>query len=356
MAKNILIGLIGLTALLSAHTAVASETTVSGFASMVGGIVTQGDQYLADYPNTGLYDDALSFSPDTSFGVQLKTKLNPQSEFIIQALSHGAHGFDIDIDWAYLNISLDSEFSLQAGRKRLPLYYYSDFFSLGFAYYWMRPPSDNYTWQITNYNGVSLFYEPDFLNWDALFNIYIGREDDEHNKLLTLLLEGNNTTVSESWKNIIGFVAELSDDTFDYRFTIMSSELTRHHNDLVQSDGVRQLFYGLSINARFDNAIILSELNRYTRAADDIDVTTYMLSLGYKINSKTTPHITYSELQQSHIPLGDEHHYTYSLGVRHDLNKKMALKLQYDITTDKAVDSPIVGDGELLSFGLDIVF
>ena len=323
---------------------------------MAGAILTQGDAYLADYPNTGLYDQDISFSPDTSFGVQLKTHLNTESEFIIQLLSHGAHNFDIDVDWAYINLNLNSELSLQVGRKRLPLYYYSDFFNLGFAYYWMRPPNDNYTWQITNYNGVSLLYEPDFENWDASFNVYIGREDDDENRLLTFFNQG--VTVSESWKNIIGLVAELSDDIFEYRFTIMSSQLTRSSEGNVTSDGVKQLFYGLSINARFDNATILSELNHYTRPKDNSDITTYMLSYGYKISHKTTPHFTYSSLKESH-PLGNhiEQHNTVSVGIRHDLKKDTALKIQYDITTDKGTgNAVIVGDGELLSFGLDIVF
>lgn len=354
MVKILVFSIIGMASLLSAQTA-ASETKVSGFSSMVGGIVTQGNQFLADYPNTGLYDEDLSFAPDTSFGVQLKTKPNEQSEFIIQILSHGAHGFDIDIDWSYLNYTIDSELSLQVGRKRLPLYYYSDFYNLGFAYYWIRPPSDNYTWQITNYNGVSLFYEPDLGNWDALFNVYIGREDDDENKLLSFLADSN--PVKESWKNIIGFVAELSDDTFEYRFTIMSSQLTRSSGNTVLSNSVSQLFYGLSINANFENTIFLSEFNHYTRPSDDIDVTTYMLSFGYEVNEKITPHITYSELKQSQIENGgDEHHYTYSLGARYNFNTETALKIQYDITKDKAIKSTIVGDGQLLSFGLDIIF
>lgn len=354
MAKTLVSSIIGIMCLLSAHTA-ASETKVTGFASMVGGIVTQGDQYLADYPGVGLYDDDLSFSPDTSFGVQLKTKLNRESEFIIQILSHGANEFDTEIDWAYINYTIDSELSLQVGRKRLPLYYYSDFYNLGFAYYWIRPPSDNYTWQITNYNGLSLFYEPEIGNMDALFNIYIGREDDDENKLLSFLADNN--PVNESWKNIIGFVAELSDDIFEYRFTVMSSQLTREANSIVISDSVNQLFYGISVNAHFEKTILLSEFNHYRRPTDDTHVTTYMFSFGYKID-KTTPHITYSELKQTRtLNGGDEHHYTYSVGVRHDLNPSSALKIQYDITTDKGTgDSSIVGDGELLSIGLDITF
>lgn len=353
MTKTFVLTLFGLTALLIAQLTMA-ETKVTGFASMYGGLVTNGEQFLADYPNTGLYDTDFSFAPETTFGVQLKTNPNDQIEFIIQLLSRGAHEFDTDIDWAYVNYSINSELSLQMGRKRLPLYYYSDFYELGFAYYWVRPPSDNYTWQITNYNGLSLIYEPDLEYWDASFNLYIGREDDKENNLLTFFAD--NTPVDESWKNMVGFVAEISDEFFEYRFTAMSSQLSRESNNIILSDGVNQVFYGLSVNARFDNHIILSEYNHYKRAADNIRVTTHMISYGYKLQ-KLTPHITYSELKQlNNINGADEHHYTTSIGLRYNLNASSALKVQYDKTIDDAINSTIVGNAELLTFGIDVVF
>ena len=331
-----------------------AETKVTGFASMVAGVVTQGNQFLADYPNTGIYDEDISFSPDSTIGVQLKTKIDPQYEFIVQILSRGANEFEADIDWAYVNYSYNAEISMQIGRKRLPLYYYSDFYDLGFAYHWIRPPSDNYTWQITNFNGFNVSYEPDIMGLDSLFSVYLGREDDKDNKLLSFL--ASNNPVNESWKNIIGAVAELSNDIIDFRLSLMSSELEREVNGIVLSDGVAQVFYGLSVNAYIENYSILSEFNRYERSTDDIFVSTYMLSLTYKIN-QYTPHITYSELKQTiNAGGGDEYHFTYSIGLRKELNKSSAFKIQYDNTTDKATNSPVVGDGELLSFGIDIVF
>jgi len=334
--------------------AVAAETKVSGFASMVGGFVTNGDLYLSDYPNTGIYDEDLSFSPDTTFGVQFKTALDKQSEFIIQIVNRGAREYQTDIDWAYFSYAIDHQISVQIGRKRLPLYFYSDFFDLGLAYHWIRPPSDTYTWQITNYNGVNLYYESELNNWDMLLNVYIGREDDNDNELLSYL--ANNNPVNETWKNIIGFVAELSNESYELRFTIMSSLLDRHINNIQIAEDVDQFFYGVSVNYYYQALSVLSEVNRYERSADDIDVSTYMLSLAYKIK-KYTPHITYSKLEQTKNSIGgDELHNTVSIGFRYDLNKSTALKIQYDSTKDEATNTTIVGDGDLLSFGIDVVF
>jgi len=333
---------------------VKAETDVSGFASIAGGLVTNGDRYLSDYPNAGIYDDDLSFAPDTTIGLQLKTSLNEDSDFVLQLVNRGASDFHTDIDWAYLNYKFDHELSLQAGRKRLPLYFYSDFFDLGLAYHWIRPPADNYTWQITSFNGISLQYESELDNWDMLLNVYIGREDDKDNELLTFL--ASNNPVDETWKNILGFVAEFSDAQFELRFTIMSSQLDRFVNNVQIAEDVDQLFYGFSVNYTYRQLTVLSELNHYERDDDNISVNTHMLSLAYNIESYT-PHITYSKLRQDRsVGSGDELHSTYSIGVRKSLNKSTAIKLQFDKTSDKANTTTIVGDGELLSFGIDFVF
>ena len=333
---------------------VNAETDFQGFGSIAAGIVTSGDRFLSNYPNAGIYDDDLSFSPDTTIGLQLKTTLNDKTDFVIQLVNRGASDFDTDIDWAYINYSIDHELSIQAGRKRLPLYFYSDFFDLGLAYHWIRPPADNYTWQITSYNGVNLQYEAEMENWDMLLNVYIGREDDKDNELLTFL--ASNNQVDETWKNIVGVVAELSDEQFELRFTVMTSQLDRYVNNVQIADSVDQLFYGFSVNYTYQQFTILSELNHYERADDNIYVDTSMMSLAYKIKSYT-PHITYSKLRQDRsVGSGDELHSTYSIGCRKDLNKTTALKLQFDKTTDKANTTTIVGDGELLSFGIDFVF
>ena len=50
------------------------------------------------------------------------------------------------------------------GRKRLPIYY-SDFQDVGFAYTWVRPPTDLYGWEIVSYNGVNATYRGDWGGW-----------------------------------------------------------------------------------------------------------------------------------------------------------------------------------------------
>jgi len=339
--------------LLLQTTPLYADSVLSGYASVVAGRASNGDEYLADYPKAAVYDEDWSFSPDSSVGVQLKTDLDNDLMFVIQAVSNGASDYDVELDWAYLSYQLNAEFSIQAGRKRLPLYYYSDFFDVGYAYHWIRVPADNYTWQISNYNGVNLQYQSYLNEWDILVNLYAGREDSRNNDLLSLL---SDATVDETWKNMVGLVVEFSGNWMDFRTTYMQGQIDRSVDGVVIAEDVKQVFSGVSINFNLNRFVFLSEFNRYERDASDIVIDTSMVSLGYYWG-RFTPHISHSLLKQKHNAAGgDEYHTTDSVGVRWDYNDSTAFKIQYDRTEDRGITVPVLGDAEMLSLGVDFVF
>ncbi|MDH5471344.1 MAG: porin [Gammaproteobacteria bacterium] len=330
-----------------------AEVQISGFASFIAGKVINGSEFLADYPKTGIYDKDLSFSPDTSIGVQLTSDITEDFSLTLQLVNNGADEYQTKSTWAYLNYQYSPQISIQAGRKRLPLYYYSDTFDLGYAYHWIRPPADNYTWQIAHYNGISIIFEPRTTSVDSLFNLYFGREDSSNNELLGMFA---GAPVNETWKNIAGFVGEFSKDWFEIRLTYMRSLLDREINNTQTDHNVRQHFQGVSINLYYDHLSFLSEFNAYERPQADIRVVTNMQSIGYTLK-RITPHITRSELKQSQNSNGgDEHHSTNSFGIRWDYRDNIAIKIQYDKTIDKGINIPIRGNSELISFGADIIF
>jgi hypothetical protein len=352
MQKPLLAVVLGISVLASTAP-FAAETRVSGYGSFVAGKTISGQHFLSDYPKTGVYDRDWSFSPDTTIGIQLSHEIDQNYSFIVQLNAHGAREYETEINWAYINYQINTELSVQLGRKRLPLYYYSDFFDLGYAYNWIRPPADNYTWQISNFNGISLLYETHLGNWDASFNIYTGREDSQSNDLLSYLSADD---VDETWKNIIGVVGDFTYSWLNIRLTAMSSELDRTINDMLATENMNQQFAGLSVNITRDNFSLLSEFNGYKRNDDDIDIRTRMLSLSYTIND-VIPYISYSEFCQELTSAGgDENHTTRSAGIRWDIFRDTALKIQFDNIDDKGVGSPVLGDSEAIAIGIDVVF
>lgn len=352
MRKNLLVFIL-VTGSLFNVCAAGTDTQISGFASFVAGRASNDDQFLSDYPRTGIYDEDWSFSPDTSLGIQLNHTLKDAYSLVIQINAHGARDYEPEISWAYINYQINAEFSVQLGRKRLPLYYYSDFFDVGYAYNWIRPPADNYTWQITHYNGINLRYETHNNGWESSINIYSGREDSNQNDLLSYL---SGQEVDETWKNMLGVVGEFSYQWINVRLTAMSSELDRRINDTPVSDSTGQIFTGVSINLFPGNLSVLSEFNSYDRDDDDIRMRTRMISLAYNIDD-FTPYMSYSEFNQSLTSAGgDEEHNTRSIGIRWDFMSNTAFKVQLDRVTDDGVVSPVLGDSESLSLGIDTVF
>lgn len=358
--NNVIKTTIACGAIALSHTAIA-EINFTGFASINAGKVLSGSglpqanlppTFLADYPYVSAYDEDISFEPETLFGLQLSADLMEGLSATAQVVSRGANDFDAEFEWAYLSYEVNDNWTIQAGKKRLPLFYYSDFYDVGYAYVWMRPPADNYTWQIINYNGINAQYSGDWGDWSVSANIYGGSEDDPNNKLLSEFFFKQD--VREVWNDIIGGVLLLGKDWFEFRTTYMTYKNERYIN------GVRQLFngrnertgkfYGLAMNFDFETFFVLTELNRLDL---DGDLDTRMITAGYRFDT-VTPFVSYSEFEED--AAGGEEHNTTSLGLRWDFHPSAAFKVQYDKVEDKSVDLAVAGDSKALTVGVDLVF
>jgi hypothetical protein len=322
---------ITLCSLALSSTVAMAEVSFSGFASINAGKVLSGTgvpqygidepTFLADYPIVSAYTDEISFEPETLFGLQINAPLGEGLSATAQIVARGANDFDAQFEWAYLTYELNENWSIQAGKKRLPLFYYSDFYDVGYAYVWMRAPADNYTWQIFNYNGINALYTGSIGDWSVTGNIYTGREDDKENKLLSDFFF--KEPVREIWKDIFGGVIQTSNDWLEIRATYMTYTNQRYisgepatWNGKTERDGK---FYGIAANADWGNFFVLSELNR--------------LDLGGNLDTRM---ITF--------------------GYRWDFHSSAAFKIQYDDVEDNSFDLAVAGDSKSITIGIDLVF
>ncbi|WP_102796314.1 porin [Bowmanella denitrificans] len=346
---------------LSATQAMA-DVNLSGFASINAGKVLSGDgapqydippTFLADYPIVSAYEEEWSFKPETLFGLQVRADMGGGLSATAQVVARGADDFDAQFEWAYLSYELNDNWTLQAGKKRLPLFYYSDFYDVGFAYVWMRPPADTYTWQIFNYTGINALYTGEWGDWSVSGNIYGGREDSDNNRLLSQFFF--REPVREIWKNIIGGVLTLNKDWFEARFTHMRYTNERFQaGEQVTWDGSTERdgrFYGIAVNLDFGQFFALSELNRLDL---DGNFDSAMLTLGYRLDG-VTPYVGYSTYEQKDGEDGEEHNTTF-VGLRWDFHTSAAFKVQYDKVDDKSFNLAVAGDSRSLTFGVDLVF
>lgn len=121
---------------LIATPALATDIRIDGFANIVAG------QMISDTDDGSLYgyDEDLSFSPESNYGIQFRGDLQEGLSVTAQIVGRGSEEFDATVTWAYLTYEINDELSLKAGRSRVPYFIYSDFLDIGYAYHWIRPP------------------------------------------------------------------------------------------------------------------------------------------------------------------------------------------------------------------------
>ncbi|QBG36205.1 porin [Litorilituus sediminis] len=346
-----------------------AEVNISGFSSINVGKVLSGTgvehygiepTFLADYPNVSAYNEEWDFEPESLFGIQFDADLMDGLSATAQIVARGTEEWKPEFEWAYISYELNENWTLQAGKKRLPLFYYSDFYDVGYAYVWMRPSADNYTWQIFNYTGMNVLYSTDIGDWSLAANLYGGKEDDKDNKLLGDYFSGGVET-REIWKDILGGVVNISKDWFEARFTAMQYTNERY------VDGERKYwgeddyrdgtFYGAAFNFDFENLFVLTELSHLAIDEYSFERTlkfdSRMITVGYRIQ-EFTPFVAYSEFEQE----GEdgENHNTQSVGLRWDFHSSAAFKVQYDKVEDNSYWLAVAGDSESLTFGVDLIF
>ena len=170
-------------------TAQAADLRINGFASIGAGLTisegkdiapgsnsasTDGNAtFLADSPTNARYDDDIDFRPDSIYGLQITSALGEGLSATGQITGTGGEDFDATVAWAYVSYDLDDNWTLLAGRQRIPLYFYSDFLDVGYAYHWVRPPSPANS-IFDSYDGAQLRHQGSIGSWDTRVQLFAG--------------------------------------------------------------------------------------------------------------------------------------------------------------------------------------
>ena len=326
----------------------------------------QGWEYAAVYQKS----KGWQFDQESLLGVQIKKEFSPTlsatAQLVVRALNPN-HGSRPTVDWAYVTWqpSADSNWTFQAGKFRIPLYYYSDYLYIGYAYPWVRPAPDVYGWPIYAYYGANASYRTQLgaSDWAATFHAWTGGYTQKNDAYDTKIYWTDPT--HESWKNIVGGSIAANNGVFDVRAMLM------HYKDSLWQDGPNgsrnyllqvqdqsTRIMGISANMDYKNWLVKTEVDRYEQvdAAKGLNgIYKYALAgVGYQFGA-WTPMFTMSRYRTVAAPI--EGRNTRYLSLRWDFRRNTTLKLQYDITKDKSEYSyPFFGDSKLLSISLQGVF
>lgn len=360
-------GLHGISALALAQEA-SSDLKVTGFVSIVGGKVISGDSngvpiasekcpcYTADWGNAGVYRDNFSLKPESRAGIQLNYKPTADFSLVGQLVVRGSDSTP-NVQWAYGGYKFNKNWELQVGRKRIPLYYYSDFQDIGLSYPWVSTPPELYGWEVTNYNGASLRYNNSYGDMNVSASLFGGSETVK-DALYLKLYYPNKSEVS--WKSIVGGDVEINQGALTLRGVYMTSTARSKVFDLGLDDSAKLTAYGLAMNLDLDQWFVLSEMTQLERKFDDAGYSykapAFTVGAGIHLGD-WTPFLNYAQYKESS---SDETKYVpqsykrISLTLKYDLDASSAVKAQIDRHTD--ITKNFGGNATVFRLSYDRVF
>ncbi len=372
----------------------------SGFATLGLGHMLGGGEgsmsgyrkpvFISDYAQGGVYDGkgGIQWQPDSKLGLQGVATF-PDRRFSVtgQVVARGARDGAINLEWLYASFKVNDNITLQAGRKRIPMFYYSDTQDIGVALPWTHLPPQLYGWEVVNYNGFNVAYRGQMAGWDVGANALIGKESKDRSGYWKVY-RGRNNRTDVRWDNIVGGDLSLAKDWFETRFVYLQSKVRQKNasgsldtdpasstygsyidgDTSFSSPAGKQKIYGATFNIDYENFLVRSE---FIRIAHN-DVMGYtdraqILGVGYRIG-KWTPMYTVSNYRsQADIaagadPDGQEAHRTHSATLRYDLSTSSAVKVQLDVQKDRSGPNYTVdgfnrfGNARLLTATYDVVF
>lgn len=322
----------------------ASEVVWSGFLSAVAGKTLDNDTtYNAGFTgyDGGRYDNDLSFNPESTVGLQAQIPINDRLRGTVQFIARAGDDNNVTAEWAYLTYELTDELSINAGRFRLPLYYYSDFLDVGKAYHWIRPPAELYNGP-SGLNGFNLYYSKYLGDYELSGQYWFGTDNVEvdaapFDRVNLTNNQGINVMLAKDWWKIRGV------------YNMSNTEL---QSDTVPSPPKTKLtFWGAAFLADFDNIFFRSEYTGLKLDEGEDFSYSWYASAGYSFG-QWTPHITYTDSDEQSTS-GVPESTSITLGLNWEANTNTVLKIEY---LEREPENDALDTVKLIAAGVDLVF
>lgn len=341
-----LASLITLSSSAMASVQINNNIRLDGFLSVGAGQIN-GDIEIADY------DDTLSFSADTIVGLQLSSRINDSTDATVQLVSRGSETFETEAAWAYLTYHANPKTTIRFGRLRTPHFYYSDFLEVGYAYHWIRPPSDVYRLDIvSSLNGIDITRRFNFDQNSGYLQAFFGRVKrsfDFQNPVT-----GADQTFNLQLKNFAGVVAGLEIGRLDTRISAQSVDVSFEDaagNEIF--DGDRATFFDAAATWNLSSIGVIAEYNVINFDSPFIpDDTAYLVGITYQ-KSLFTPHLTFTQ-RDSDVGGPNDGSNSVIAGLRFDYDVNSALK--FEIQHTETTNDGTTESGQLYSVALDVIF
>ncbi|REL30899.1 porin [Thalassotalea euphylliae] len=270
-------------------TAVHAEISFNGFANIVAGKASSGDTQWG-------YDDDVDFKQDSLFAIQASTDLAEGLSATVQIISRGEDDWDTEFEWAYLAYDVNDQTRILLGRQRAPMYMFSDYLDVSYAYPWITPPEGVYDLELSTYDGLSASYNFTLGEFDSTAQLFLGSETNE--------IEILGTEVESEFDKIYGGSLTLNRDWLTVRAAYLTTDLS------LPAPGADQLIAAWQTIPGFetigDEATIDEEQAKFAEVGFQIDYNNWLLIGEYT-------HIDYEQM-----PLDTEESMFITAGYRFD--------------------------------------
>lgn len=126
----------------------------SGFARVVAGYLDE------DNASFNGYENKISVAEQSLLGLQADYQISDDFWATVQVIGRTGDNADSGVEWLYLTYAPLKALKLKLGRQRSPVFSYSDYLDVGFAYKWVSLPQQVYQqFLFPNFDGLHAQYE-----------------------------------------------------------------------------------------------------------------------------------------------------------------------------------------------------
>ena len=256
-ASAVMIGLLGSASIANA---VDDDLNIYGFLSVGATVLDNEDSDKESVTLDGFNDDAGNFKQDTVFGLQITKQINDKTSATGQLVSRGNSNYETESAWAFVSYAVNNDTDVRMGRLRIPFFYYSEFLEVGYAYNWVRTPSDVYSIPFSSFDGVDITHRFSAGKFDGSIKANYGRFSEE----IDVFGDDYNSDLT----NVLGAALTLNRGNFGFRLAIQQADLTF---DLAVDEGVKTATANLLVaNNSGDQAAIATADAALQLAKEDV--------------------------------------------------------------------------------------
>lgn len=213
----------------------SGDLNIYGFMSVGVGILDKNEVTIEGFEGEG------NFKQDTLLALQISKQVNDKTTATGQLISRGTDDFKTEAAWAYLSYESDTDLTARMGRLRIPFFYYSEFLEVGYAYNWVRLPSDVYNIPFSSFDGFDFTQRFSIGALDSSIQLNYGRLNDE----LTIFEEDYRSDL----KNMVGLSLTSTYGNWGFRIAGQRTEMTldtvkdNNYIDAVEAATIAQVAY-----------------------------------------------------------------------------------------------------------------